>query len=171
MVVRQRAHLPLGGGHEARLGEAERRAPQPGHGLDVVAAVFVDHAHAGVRELDAEHGATGGGAAGVIDGERGDDRGQQAQRLRAIAFAPVGRVADAQAHLRNGLAMGANRAIHVVTAPGEAVLIDEAGDDKARWNVMEAWPTKYDAGDLSAKGSDVVIETLDLVCEEVVRVQ
>jgi len=29
--------------------------------------------------------------------------------------------ADAQAHLRNGLAMGANRAIHIVTAPGEAV--------------------------------------------------
>ena len=29
--------------------------------------------------------------------------------------------ADAQAHLRNGLAMGANRAIHVVTAPGESV--------------------------------------------------
>ena len=29
--------------------------------------------------------------------------------------------ADAQAHLRNGLAMGANRAIHVVTAPGETV--------------------------------------------------
>lgn len=51
------------------------------------------------------------------------------------------------------------------------VLIDEAGDDKARWNVMEAWPTKYDASDFSAKGSDVVIESLDLVCEEVVRVQ
>jgi electron transfer flavoprotein beta subunit len=29
--------------------------------------------------------------------------------------------ADAQAHLRNGLAMGANRAIHVVTAAGEVV--------------------------------------------------
>jgi electron transfer flavoprotein beta subunit len=29
--------------------------------------------------------------------------------------------ADAQAHLRNGLAMGANRAIHVVVPPGEAV--------------------------------------------------
>ena len=29
--------------------------------------------------------------------------------------------ADAQAHLRNGLAMGANRAIHVVVAPGEVV--------------------------------------------------
>jgi phage tail-like protein len=51
------------------------------------------------------------------------------------------------------------------------VLIDEAGDDKARWNVMEAWPVKYDTGDLSAKGSEVVIESLDLACEEVVRVQ
>jgi electron transfer flavoprotein beta subunit len=29
--------------------------------------------------------------------------------------------ADAQAHLRNGLAMGANRAIHVVAAPGDIV--------------------------------------------------
>ena len=29
--------------------------------------------------------------------------------------------ADAQAHLRNGLAMGANRAIHVVTQPGQDV--------------------------------------------------
>lgn len=51
------------------------------------------------------------------------------------------------------------------------VLIDEAGDDKARWNIMEAWPTKYDASDLSAKGAEVVIENLDLVCEEVLRVQ
>lgn len=51
------------------------------------------------------------------------------------------------------------------------VLIDEAGDDKARWNVMEAWPTKYDTSDFSAKGGEVMIETLDLVCEEVVRVQ
>src|SRR5690606_40958074 len=29
--------------------------------------------------------------------------------------------ADAQAHLRNGLAMGANRAIHVVTEAGQEV--------------------------------------------------
>jgi phage tail-like protein len=51
------------------------------------------------------------------------------------------------------------------------VLIDEEGADKARWNVMEAWPTKYDASDFSAKGAEVIIENLDLVCEEVVRVQ
>jgi phage tail-like protein len=51
------------------------------------------------------------------------------------------------------------------------VLIDEAGDAQARWDVMEAWPTKYDASDFSAKGAEVVIESLDLVCEEVLRVQ
>lgn len=51
------------------------------------------------------------------------------------------------------------------------VLIDEEGNDKARWNVIEAWPTKYDASDFSAKGTEVVVESLDLVCEEVQRVQ
>lgn len=51
------------------------------------------------------------------------------------------------------------------------VLIDEEGNDQARWNVMEAWPTKYDSSDFSAKGNEVVVESLDLVCEEVTRVQ
>jgi len=51
------------------------------------------------------------------------------------------------------------------------VLVDEEGSDKARWNIMEAWPTKYDSTDFAAKGNEVMIESLDLVCEEVVRVQ
>lgn len=51
------------------------------------------------------------------------------------------------------------------------VLIDEEGSDKARWNIMEAWPSKYDATDLSAKGNEVLVESLELVAEEVVRVQ
>jgi len=51
------------------------------------------------------------------------------------------------------------------------VLLDEAGEDKTRWNIMEAWPTKYDAGDFSAKGNDVIIENLDLVCEEVIKLE
>lgn len=50
------------------------------------------------------------------------------------------------------------------------ILTNEVGDETARWNVIDAWPTKYDASDMSAKGNDVVIETLDLVCEEVLRV-
>ncbi len=51
------------------------------------------------------------------------------------------------------------------------VLIDEEGADKSRWNVMEAWPSKYDATDFSAKGNEVVVESLDLAFEEVMRVQ
>jgi phage tail-like protein len=51
------------------------------------------------------------------------------------------------------------------------VVQDEAGVDKARYVVSEAWPIKYDAGDLNAKGNDVFIETLELVNEGVERVQ
>jgi phage tail-like protein len=50
------------------------------------------------------------------------------------------------------------------------VVIDEAGDDKARFEITEAWPMKYDPMDLNAKGNDVSIETLELVNEGIVRV-
>ncbi|HYR11132.1 MAG TPA: phage tail protein [Longimicrobium sp.] len=49
------------------------------------------------------------------------------------------------------------------------VVIDEGGSDKARFEVVEAWPTKYDPMDLNAKGNDVAIETLELVNEGVKR--
>lgn len=51
------------------------------------------------------------------------------------------------------------------------VVQDESGADQARYVVSEAWPIKYDAGDLNAKGNDVFIETLELVNEGVERVQ
>ncbi|MES0492138.1 MAG: phage tail protein [Leptospirales bacterium] len=50
------------------------------------------------------------------------------------------------------------------------ILVDETGADKARWNIVEAWPTKYDPSDFSAKGNEVMIETLELVNEGVSRV-
>lgn len=50
------------------------------------------------------------------------------------------------------------------------VVQDEAGTDVARYVVSEAWPSKYDAGDLNATGNDVFIETLELVNEGVQRV-
>lgn len=50
------------------------------------------------------------------------------------------------------------------------VVIDEAGNDKARWNIINAWPTKYDPVDLNAKGNDVSIETLEIVHEGMTRV-
>ena len=49
------------------------------------------------------------------------------------------------------------------------VVVDEAGQDKARWAIAEAWPTKYDPVDLNAKGNDIAIETLELSNEGVTR--
>jgi phage tail-like protein len=50
------------------------------------------------------------------------------------------------------------------------ILIDEEGNDKARWDIVEAWPTKYDPSDFSAKGNEVVIETFEVVHEGITRV-
>ncbi len=49
------------------------------------------------------------------------------------------------------------------------IVIDEAGKDKARFVVAEAWPTKYDPSDLNAKGNEVFIELLELVNEGIER--
>ncbi len=50
------------------------------------------------------------------------------------------------------------------------ILIDEAGNDKARWDIERAWPSKYDPPDFSAKGNEVAIETLEIVHEGFKRV-
>lgn len=50
------------------------------------------------------------------------------------------------------------------------ILIDEAGNDKARWELAECWPSKYDPPDFNAKGNDVAIETLEIVTESYQRV-
>lgn len=50
------------------------------------------------------------------------------------------------------------------------VAVDEAGADKARWEIVEAWPTKYDPMDFNAKGNEVGIEMLEIVNEGVKRV-
>jgi phage tail-like protein len=50
------------------------------------------------------------------------------------------------------------------------ILIDEAGEDVARWDIFRAWPTKCDPPDFSAKGNEVTIETLEIVHEGLKRV-
>lgn len=50
------------------------------------------------------------------------------------------------------------------------ILQDEIGNEAARWNFKEAWPIKYDAPDLSAKGNDVAIETIEIAHEGMDRV-
>ena len=49
------------------------------------------------------------------------------------------------------------------------VLIDEEGNDKCRWDIIEAWPTKYSSSGFDAKGNAVVIESLELVNEGIKR--
>ena len=49
------------------------------------------------------------------------------------------------------------------------VVLDEEGNDKARWEFVEAWPTKYDSPDLNATGSDIAVETLEIAHEGMTR--
>lgn len=49
------------------------------------------------------------------------------------------------------------------------VLVDEEGQDKCRWDIVEAWPIKYSPSGLSAKANEVLIETLDIVHEGITR--
>jgi len=52
---------------------------------------------------------------------------------------------------------------------GSIILLDLEGQEKLRWNFFEAWPTKWDAPNFSAKSNEIAIETLELVVERVER--
>ena len=54
----------------------------------------------------------------------------------------------------------------VVRKTGSIVLYDVDGiTEKVRWNFVNAWPTKWDGPDFSAKGNDIAIETLEIAHE------
>ena len=50
------------------------------------------------------------------------------------------------------------------------IAVNEAGDDEARWNITNAWPSKYVAPDFNAKANDVAIETLEITFERIDKV-
>ena len=52
---------------------------------------------------------------------------------------------------------------------GSIILLDLEGNEAMRWNFFEAWPTKWDGPDFTAKGNDVAIETLEIAHERVER--
>ena len=52
---------------------------------------------------------------------------------------------------------------------GSIVLLDRRGQEVMRWDFFRAWPTKWDGPDFNAEGTDVAIETLELVHEGVQR--
>lgn len=51
------------------------------------------------------------------------------------------------------------------------ILVDEEGKDKCRWDLQNAWPSKYDPSDFNAKGNEVLIETYELAHEGITRVK
>jgi len=53
----------------------------------------------------------------------------------------------------------------VQRANGSVILLDENRQEAIRWNFARAWPCKYKASPLSAKGNEVAIDTLEL-CHE-----
>jgi phage tail-like protein len=52
---------------------------------------------------------------------------------------------------------------------GSIVLIDRQGQEKVRWNFVQAWPAKWTGPTFNAEGTDVAIEALELAHEGVER--
>jgi phage tail-like protein len=48
---------------------------------------------------------------------------------------------------------------------------NEAGEDKAAFEVTRAWPCKYDPTDLNGTGNEVAIDSLELCNEGIKRIQ
>ncbi len=49
------------------------------------------------------------------------------------------------------------------------VQLDMAGQEVFRWNLFQAFPTKYTAPSFNAKGNDLAIETLEIAYERIER--
>ncbi len=51
------------------------------------------------------------------------------------------------------------------------IVLDDEGNPAARWEFLNAWPSKYDAPDLNATANEVAIETLEIVHEGMIRAE
>jgi len=58
---------------------------------------------------------------------------------------------------------------HIQRKNGSIVILSDTGDEKVRWNFFSAWPSKYAGPGFNAKGNDVAIDTLTVVCERMER--
>ena len=48
---------------------------------------------------------------------------------------------------------------------GSIILLDDAGDEKLRWNFREGWPTKWTGPSFNATGTEVAVEALEIAHE------
>jgi phage tail-like protein len=52
---------------------------------------------------------------------------------------------------------------------GSIVLMNEAGQEKLRWNFVNAWPSKWTGPSFNATATGVAVEMLELTHEEVTK--
>jgi phage tail-like protein len=52
---------------------------------------------------------------------------------------------------------------------GSIVLLDEAGQEKIRWNFVNAWPSKWTGPAFNATSNAVAVESLEIMHEEIKR--
>lgn len=50
---------------------------------------------------------------------------------------------------------------------GSIVLLDDSGQEKIRWNFVNAWPSKWTGPTFNATSNQVAVETLEITHEEV----
>ena len=53
---------------------------------------------------------------------------------------------------------------------GSIIMLDRQGNQKIRWNFVNAWPVKWTGPSFNAKGNDIAIEMLELAHEGLTRV-
>ena len=52
---------------------------------------------------------------------------------------------------------------------GSIILLDETGQEKLRWNFLNAWPSKWTGPSFNSTSGAVAVETLELTHEEVTK--
>lgn len=52
---------------------------------------------------------------------------------------------------------------------GSIILLDDAGEEKLRWNFSDAWPVRWTGPTFNATSNDVAVEVLELAHEGVRR--
>ena len=52
---------------------------------------------------------------------------------------------------------------------GSIILMDREGNEKIRWNFINAWPSKWEGPSFDAKANDIAIETLTIAHEGIER--
>lgn len=50
---------------------------------------------------------------------------------------------------------------------GSIIMLNDVGDEIARWNFREGWPTKWTGPSFNATGNEIAIETLEIAHEGV----